>query len=919
LRGVIPLITDFGLAKRVEGDAGLTQTGTIVGTPSYMAPEQARAQKKITTHADVWSLGAILYECLTGRPPFRSATVLDTVLQVLERDPEHPRTIDPKVDADLAVIALKCLEKEPAKRYESAGAMADDLERWLRGEPIVARPARRLERAWKWARRQPAVAALLFAVVLSLILGTVSSTLLALQAQRQAQHAAVQASQAIDARNDADKLRVQEADQRLRAEQLLYANSIALAQSAWHGNEIPGAKKALNDCPPPDRGWEWHFLRRLCETGKLTLGADRGGFTAVAFSLDGKRLAGGSGDEVVIWEFPSGRQVKVLRGTPGRGMMLKIAFSPDGKALAAVRGPLPHLTLEGIARTNGLSEFIVWDLATGKARFSQIGDDPVFDLVFLPNSKQLVTSRAAGGVLVHDALTGKKLTALPNAGSDLALEREGKRLACSNIFKTTLWNTATWTKVGEEAFGGVQALAFGPYTTQLASVELGSGAVRIWDLPKHQVVQSCNAQASPVASLAFIRSRLITGSLDGQVRVWWCQNGRLLRTLRGHSTAVWGMATTEVPGPFGNAALATAGGEIKVWDYQENQEGRSLPGQTFNPSGRVIPVSLFSQQELQRRCADAWLGDTCLAVMRPEKGGPAQIWNASEKKTVRQLEVVIPILSEVAFRPDVGLCAVFARDVPEKKDSPGELSVSDTRTGKKLWSVRLSRPARGLGLSPRGDRLSAGETHPREVHRPIGYKAAQIITKSQVFRVYDATTGTVLWTRNDPVWECEFTGTGTLLLQTGGEDRPTHLRCVDATSGDDVWQMPLEGEIFVQTASRDGSLLALSRAKGSPREIEIFDLRTGKRLTVLKGEGFHEGLFGVPLAFTPDGHRLAVGRPDGSIRLFDPRRGTEVLTLRGHVSPISLLFFTQDGNGLVSNAEDYSSRLWDATPPADGR
>ncbi len=140
LRDVIPLITDFGLAKRTDGDSGLTQTGAIVGTPSYMAPEQAAGKKEITTSADVYALGAILYECLTGRPPFHGATPLETVLQVLEQPPTPPRTVNPQVDRDLELICLKCLQKEPRQRYGSAEALADELEHWLAGEPVSVQP-----------------------------------------------------------------------------------------------------------------------------------------------------------------------------------------------------------------------------------------------------------------------------------------------------------------------------------------------------------------------------------------------------------------------------------------------------------------------------------------------------------------------------------------------------------------------------------------------------------------------------------------------------------------------------------------------------------------------------------------------------------------------------------------------------------
>jgi WD40 repeat protein len=152
-----PHVTDFGLARRVGGGNNLTQSGAVVGTPSSMAPEQARAEKGLSTAVDTWSLGAILYELLTGQPPFRAATPLDTILQVLEREPEPPRKLNPRIDRDLETICLKCLEKEPGKRYGSAEALAEDLEHWLHGEPIRARQTSALERVVKWVLRQRAM------------------------------------------------------------------------------------------------------------------------------------------------------------------------------------------------------------------------------------------------------------------------------------------------------------------------------------------------------------------------------------------------------------------------------------------------------------------------------------------------------------------------------------------------------------------------------------------------------------------------------------------------------------------------------------------------------------------------------------------------------------------------------------------
>jgi serine/threonine-protein kinase len=156
-----PQVADFGLARWTEGETAHTPSGAVVGTPSYMAPEQARADKELTTACDVYGLGAILYELLTGRPPFQAGSPLETVMQVIDKEPEPPRKLNPKVDRALEAVCLKCLEKDSARRYASAAELAEELWRWLRGEPMRARPASPWQRLAKWARRRPRAAALI--------------------------------------------------------------------------------------------------------------------------------------------------------------------------------------------------------------------------------------------------------------------------------------------------------------------------------------------------------------------------------------------------------------------------------------------------------------------------------------------------------------------------------------------------------------------------------------------------------------------------------------------------------------------------------------------------------------------------------------------------------------------------------------
>ena len=221
-----PKITDFGLAKKLD-QQGQTQTGVIMGTPSYMAPEQAMGQKQVGPATDIYALGAILYECLTGRPPFKAATAFETLQQVVVDEAVSPAQLNAKVPRDLDTVCLKCLRKEPDKRYTSAMELADDLGRWQRGEPVLARPVGLSKRAAKWARRRPAVAGLLSGILLLTVtaLGVISGLY---------RNAAWEAQRAQQAEQQAEAANVKLNESKIKIENALGDTLLAEKEAQWN-------------------------------------------------------------------------------------------------------------------------------------------------------------------------------------------------------------------------------------------------------------------------------------------------------------------------------------------------------------------------------------------------------------------------------------------------------------------------------------------------------------------------------------------------------------------------------------------------------------------------------------------------------------------------------------------------------------
>ena len=290
-------MTDFGLAKKTEADSGLTGTGQILGTPAYMPPEQASGKTDdVGPLADVYSLGAILYCLLTGRPPFQAASPMDTLLQVLDQDPVAPRTLNPQVPRDLETICLKCLSKESTRRYPGSETLRDEFGRFLKGEPIEARPVGRFEQGWRWCKRNPAIASLSTLAATFLLLGSVVSIYYAIEAEARADselRARIRESEALSDAIESQKVaeeNAQKASQEFqRAEQELYASKFANARIELLASKPQNALNFLQEMQKlgsVDLGWEWYYLNRVCQLERFTVAGRE-----AAFVRGGKELA----------------------------------------------------------------------------------------------------------------------------------------------------------------------------------------------------------------------------------------------------------------------------------------------------------------------------------------------------------------------------------------------------------------------------------------------------------------------------------------------------------------------------------------------------------------------------------------------------------------------------------------------------
>jgi eukaryotic-like serine/threonine-protein kinase len=845
-----PSVADFGLAKRMGEDQDLTQPGELIGTPAYMAPERVGGSTfsgPATTATDIYGLGAILYALLTGRPPFEAATPVETLLAVGTTDVVRPSVVNPRVESDLETICLKALEKNPAHRYASAAELAQDLRRWLDGDPILARPIHGIERLRRWTRRHPVQATAALSALLLTLVGAVGLTTGYVVVSR--------------AYRTAEMHRQTAETHAAALTRRFYVSQMSLAHRYAERGELSNVRTVLDEFrnQPEQQGFEWHWFDRLTrtmppETVRFSVHKNR--LYSGAFSPDGQSVATcGADGHIRIWDTATGTQQQVFSNGSGMSEAERtrdenyVKFTPDGQRLVSC------------GEDGGVR---LWSLADGAQRdLSGPGKREVLSLDVSADGTQAAAGWVDGSVNIWNLETGELREALPPVAGEIEEVRFVGGTDCLLvidlsghvvIYKLPGGDDPQVLKVEDRA----RAAAVSPDGTQFAAGG-AAGVVEIFEIATERRVIKLYF-GSEVRSLDFSPdgTRVAATGNDGCVKVWSLADGRLLSFFKAHPTTCWQVSFS----PDGNRLLTVSSDTVaRVWD---------LAAQAERPD---IGVSTRSVRQITYSPDDR-------RVLLVTADGEAELWD----RTAPYDPVVLPMKVCPDSRPQ------FIND-------GSQLVFLDKETEAiHGWDCNASSP------------LNLNATVPDEVrHKRAARRQASLGMLSDGRLAVMTRKGSLI-VHSEGVWRSvarpdDDTNLARIIGTTADGSKLLVMR--DAPDRMEFWQVEndkiritlvVPGFPQCVAASRDGRSIAVGRQDGT---IELIDPESGANQGSLMGHDAHV----LSVDFSPDGRTLASASEDGTARLWSLAEQTEVSVVDRREKQVWMVAFSPSGTELAIGGE----------------
>lgn len=878
-----PRITDFGLAKYIHGDSGLTVSGKTLGTPSYMPPEQAMGNAhRVGPQSDVYSLGATLYAAITGRPPFQSASSIETMKQVTDSEVITPRELNRAIPRDLETICLKTLEKNPTQRYATAREFADDLSRFVRKEPILARPVGSLERVWRWSQRNPIVAGL-GAVAVGLTLLVMGIGLIALSRER-------------DHSQTTEKLL---ADVRRELARSRFNQAIANSDTGRITESQSGFVQAWSQLHRDDpfelsyRQFAWNALTHDGTLATVPMWHDQD-VTAARFSRDGNTVITGCRDgSVWFWD--------TVEGVP---------LATD----RSLGGEITHLALDrlgtrvAVASSNG--QIQLFDIPTRTAVFNATSHGAAVTCVeWFPNGRRFASAGIDGRVRIWDAATGAASdTAFVHekAVKEITIDGQGRRLlAIGESHFASLWtfDNAETVEVRLPHDDAVYAATFSP-TGSLVATAGWDGKAQLWDLEGNPVAKPIEHDDIVVAVGFDPRGEnLLTASRDSSVRVW--------NLKRGEPSATYRNTTQSIAARFGlegkSVLTASDDGIVRVLDATKLQE---IAEPMRHPD--TVVEALFSDDGTQVLTI---CQDRAVRVWNPIVQGQraSRLPVGVEATSVAQCSDTEPVASHVpAFACGQSL---IHWDTLEKRHFVEPIGYSHILN---VVAVTSLGDRTAVGCSD--NTISVFDVKSRvQVVGPMTHKMRvaclsydrsgdRIVSGSEdrTARIWDANSGQMVvpeLKHEHNVIAAKFTNDGKRVV-TGTVNNAAYLW--DAATGRQLAKLPHLGVVSQIELSHDGSTIATG---GEELSVSLWDARDGR---LLGKTSMHEQRV-VCFAFDPARSVLVTGSEDATFRLWDARTSQPMGDAVKCSAPVRFVQFDATGRRLLTACENGVVAIWDPT------